>query len=58
LALLVEELDLEADQLTQALTIRAQRARSPVTLPRAMRPPGLERETGYPKFAAAETLIP
>lgn len=58
LVLLVDEVELKADRLTQALTIRVQQARSPVTLPPAMRPPGLEWEPGYPKFAAAETLIP
>lgn len=58
LVLLVDLEDLHAERLAQALTVRVERARSPVTLPPAMLSPGPEWETGYPKFAAAETLIP
>ena len=58
LVLLVGLEDLEADRLTQALPTRAERARNPVTLPETMRSPASEWETGYPKYAAHETLIP
>ncbi|GAA0738223.1 hypothetical protein GCM10010199_61030 [Dactylosporangium roseum] len=41
-----------------ALAVRQQVARSPLTLPDSMHVPGAEWETGYPEFAAKETLIP
>jgi hypothetical protein len=48
----------DAADLTRALAIRQQVARSPLTLPREMRVPGTEWRTGYPSFAAKETFIP
>ncbi|MFI5844461.1 nucleotidyl transferase AbiEii/AbiGii toxin family protein [Catenuloplanes sp. NPDC051500] len=49
--------DLDAAGLVAALEVRARVARSPMTLPTAMRAPAPEWRTGYPAFAAKETLI-
>lgn len=58
LVLLVDLEGLDAARLAQAFTIRVERARSPVHLPASMRSPGPEWDAGYPRYAAAETLIP
>jgi hypothetical protein len=58
LVLLVSENDeLDAAQLSAALTVRQRVARSPLTLPAAMGIPGPEWKAGYPAFARRETLI-
>lgn len=57
LVLLTEVEELDATSLARALTTRVAQARSPVRLPDKMCPPGPEWVTGYPAFAAKETLI-
>lgn len=58
LVLLVDVEPLDAASLAEALTVRVARARNPVRLPTEMCSPGPEWATGYPAFAARETLVP
>ncbi len=57
LVLLVELDGLNADQLRRALEVRVDNARSTVKLPTSMVAPGPEWAAGYPRYAAAETLL-